>query len=213
MTAILALFLFFQSGPAQNGIQLQASHAGNLCLDVSGASPADGAAIVQWNCHGFSNQLWRADPTGDGYFYLRSKLNGKCLEVPAWSTTPGTAIVQWECNGGQNQQWRFEAVDNHNGYRLIARHSNMCLEIPAWSAQPGVQAAQWTCNGGLNQRWQVIEYLTDWVYPVRKGYKFICCDCNLVHSMDFRLNGKRIEFRVGRDNRTTTALRRGKRKG
>jgi hypothetical protein len=24
-----------------------------------------------------------------------------------------------------------------------------------------------------------------WVYPTRKDFKFVCCDCGLVHSMDF----------------------------
>jgi hypothetical protein len=25
----------------------------------------------------------------------------------------------------------------------------------------------------------------EWVYPEKKNYKFICCDCGLVHSIDF----------------------------
>jgi hypothetical protein len=27
----------------------------------------------------------------------------------------------------------------------------------------------------------------EWVTPVRKGYLMQCCDCGLVHKMDFRL--------------------------
>jgi len=27
----------------------------------------------------------------------------------------------------------------------------------------------------------------EWVYPTTKNYKFICCDCGLVHSMDFNV--------------------------
>jgi hypothetical protein len=145
-----------QSGPAPNGIQLQAQHSA-ACLDVSGASASDGAAVVQWTCHGHSNQLWRAEPV-DGHWMLRSLVSGKCLEVPAWSMTSGTTVMQWTCNGGANQQWRFEAVDDFGTYRLIARHSGQCLEVPAWSQQGGAQAGQWACNGGLNQQWRVIEY-------------------------------------------------------
>ena len=53
----------------------------------------------------------------------------------------------------------------------------------------------------------------EWVQPVRKGYKLACCDCCLVHRMDFVLvkygNGKhKIRFRVFRDNRATAAMRR-----
>ena len=52
---------------------------------------------------------------------------------------------------------------------------------------------------------------TEWVEPIRRGYRMICCDCGLVHRMDFRLTGdkhKVIQFRVKRDNRATAAVRR-----
>ena len=51
-----------------------------------------------------------------------------------------------------------------------------------------------------------------WVYPVMDGYKLSCCDCGLVHDMQFRVtdNYDRIEFRVRRNNRSTAAVRRYK---
>lgn len=50
----------------------------------------------------------------------------------------------------------------------------------------------------------------EWVFPRRKGYKLRCCDCGLVHRVDFKLEGKHILFRVFRDNRATAAVRRYK---
>ena len=47
-----------------------------------------------------------------------------------------------------------------------------------------------------------------WVQPVRKGYKMECCDCGLVHVLDFRLVKHRIQIRAERDNRATAAKRR-----
>ena len=35
-----------------------------------------------------------------------------------------------------------------------------------------------------------------------------CCDCGLVHRLDFRIVGGRIEFRTRRDDRATAAARR-----
>ena len=53
---------------------------------------------------------------------------------------------------------------------------------------------------------------TTWQTPTRTGYRFTCCDCLLVHEMQFRLIGKRdwrvIQFRVARDTRGTNARRR-----
>ena len=50
----------------------------------------------------------------------------------------------------------------------------------------------------------------EWVQPRRRGYKMQCCDCGLVHRMDFRIRRGRVQFCVWRDNRATVAVRRRK---
>lgn len=50
----------------------------------------------------------------------------------------------------------------------------------------------------------------EWVQPVSKGYKMSCCDCGLVHRLDFRVRKRHIQFRVFRDNRSTGQIRRHK---
>ena len=54
------------------------------------------------------------------------------------------------------------------------------------------------------------EYNGEWVTPVRNGYRMMCCDCGLVHEMDFRVKGGRIQFRVRRNERATMASRRAR---
>jgi len=53
---------------------------------------------------------------------------------------------------------------------------------------------------------------TEWVYPNRKLYKMACCDCGLVHDMQFALVkrglGKAIVFRARRNNKSTGQVRR-----
>lgn len=51
------------------------------------------------------------------------------------------------------------------------------------------------------------------LYKIRSGYgmNFICCDCGLVHRLWMKASGRSwIEFMVVRDNRGTSARRRGK---
>lgn len=48
----------------------------------------------------------------------------------------------------------------------------------------------------------------EWVQPVRRGYRMACCDCGLVHTMDFRVSKGRTQFRVFRNNRATGQIRR-----
>lgn len=47
----------------------------------------------------------------------------------------------------------------------------------------------------------------EWVQPIRRGYRLACCDCGLVHLMNFRTKNKRVQFAVFRANRSTAAMR------
>lgn len=46
------------------------------------------------------------------------------------------------------------------------------------------------------------QYDGDWVRPVMKGYLMKCCDCGLVHRLNFRVirwgRGHKVEFQVWR---------------
>lgn len=53
---------------------------------------------------------------------------------------------------------------------------------------------------------------TDWVQPIENGYKFVCCDCGLVHNMNFRTLNGRAQFQVSRNERSTGQKRRHKAK-
>lgn len=49
----------------------------------------------------------------------------------------------------------------------------------------------------------------EWTRPSRKGYRMGCCDCGLVHTMNFKLIKGRIWMQGFRNERSTAALRRG----
>lgn len=50
-----------------------------------------------------------------------------------------------------------------------------------------------------------------WIKPVMAGYKLACCDCGLVHEIDFRVIEEvepYVLFRARRNNRSTGQRRR-----
>lgn len=57
-------------------------------------------------------------------------------------------------------------------------------------------------------------YDGDWVKPVMKGYRIMCCDCKLVHVIDFKVvrsgRGLAVKFKIARNNRATAAARRAR---
>lgn len=48
----------------------------------------------------------------------------------------------------------------------------------------------------------------EWVQPIARGYKMACCDCGLVHNVDFRIYRGEVQLRMFRNNRSTAMVRR-----
>ncbi|MEW9552971.1 ricin-type beta-trefoil lectin domain protein [Nonomuraea sp. NPDC050783] len=113
------------------------------CLDVSGASQANGAQAQIWDCNGQANQSWTATASGELRVY-----GGKCLDVSGRATADGSSVIIWDCSGQSNQQWRFNADGT-----ITAVGANKCLDVPNYSTANGVKLQIWTCGTATNQRW------------------------------------------------------------
>lgn len=48
----------------------------------------------------------------------------------------------------------------------------------------------------------------EWMRVVKRGFREQCCDCGLVHDLDFRIVDGNIEIRTRRNERATAAVRR-----
>jgi type 1 glutamine amidotransferase len=110
------------------------------CVDVSGASTADGTKIQLWTCNGQPNQQWTVGSDNT----IRSL--GKCMAVNA--TANATPVQLRTCTGGGGQQWTSGA----NG-ALVNAQSGRCLDANGGSSADGTQLIIWSCHGGTNQRW------------------------------------------------------------
>ncbi len=48
----------------------------------------------------------------------------------------------------------------------------------------------------------------EWIEPPLRGFREQCCDCGLVHRLNFRINDRgRVEFQSFRDARATNGAR------
>src|SRR5690606_2916452 len=122
------------------------------CVDVVSGSTADGAEIIQYDCHGGANQQCRLEDAGGGYHRIVSEASGRCLDVDGASTADNARIIQWACNGGANQQWQLR--DAGGGHvEIVARHSGKCLDVIDSSTANGTRLQQYSCWGGANQQW------------------------------------------------------------
>ncbi|WP_405427780.1 ricin-type beta-trefoil lectin domain protein [Micromonospora sp. NBC_00617] len=113
----------------------------NRCLDVNGASQADGSVVQIWDCNGGANQQWTLTASNQLTVY-----GNKCLDVPG--TAAGTRARILTCNGGSGQQWRVNADGTITGVG-----SGLCLDVNGAGTANGTAVQIWTCTGGSNQQW------------------------------------------------------------
>jgi hypothetical protein len=45
-------------------------------------------------------------------------------------------------------------------------------------------------------------------FDAGRGFRLSCCGCHLVHDLEFRIKGDKIEVRIFRNERATAAMRR-----
>ncbi|MER5622642.1 lectin [Streptosporangium sp. NPDC002544] len=128
--------------PSPSTSRIQGVGSGR-CLDVTGASQANGTQVVIWDCNGQNNQKWTSTSAGELRVY-----GNKCLDVSNNGTADGTGVLIWDCNGQNNQKWRF----NTDG-TITAVGANKCLDVANNATTNNARLQIWTCTSGPNQRW------------------------------------------------------------
>jgi chitinase len=128
------------SPPPTGGTGTPIHGFGGKCVDVAGASSANGTAVQLWTCNGTTAQQWTH--TGNTFRAL-----GKCMDVAAAGTANGTKVQLYDCNGTNAQAWTV------SGTQLINVGSGKCLDATGVSSADGTRLQIWTCGGGANQQW------------------------------------------------------------
>ncbi|MER6120350.1 ThuA domain-containing protein [Streptomyces sp. NPDC001743] len=126
------------SGPREGAI----TGIGGKCVDVDGASSADGTQIQLYTCNQTAAQKWTvgADST------LRAL--GKCMDVSGGGSADGTKVQLYGCNGSGAQKWT-PAADG----TLRNPQSGKCLDAEGVSSADRTRLHLWTCGTGANQKW------------------------------------------------------------
>jgi hypothetical protein len=136
------------------------------CMDVFGAGTGDNVNLIQWNCHGGTNQSFTFTPvTGAANTYtINTFAAGKCAGVAGASTADNAAVVQAACNGATSQQFRLVAVTvagTDKTFNLQAVHSNKCVGASAASTTNGAQLVQVPCSTALDRVFRVPNFVAD----------------------------------------------------
>ena len=118
---------------------------GAKCVDVAGASTANGTAVQLWTCNGTGAQQWTRSTDGT----LRAL--GKCMDIVGPSAANGTSVHLWDCHTGSSQKWTYNSANQ----QFVNQFSGTCLDARGNSSADGTRLQIWSCGGGANQRWTV----------------------------------------------------------
>jgi beta-glucanase (GH16 family) len=126
------------------------------CVDVSGASTADGAQIIIWDWLSGNNQKWRITDVGSGYYKLTPQhATTKALDVNGAGSADGTKIQIWTDNGTSAQKWKI--LNMGGGFWKLQPQCapNSCLDVQNGGTANGTIVQLWTDNGSDAQRWKL----------------------------------------------------------
>lgn len=148
--------------------QIVSKNSGKV-LDVSGASIADGAPVIQYHQNNGANQAWSFEfVSGNSkncFYKIRSVNSGKLLDVNGASMADGAQIIQYHDNGGQNQVWdlistgqyaNYGQNNNNEVFKIVSANSGKLLDVNGASMADGAPIIQYYDNGGQNQLWSLI---------------------------------------------------------
>jgi pectate lyase len=138
------------TAPVAGGVYTLASGASGKCLDVTGASPDNGALLVQVACNTVAkDQQWTAVDRSAGRFNLANVNSGRCIDVPSSSTTSGTQLQQYGCGDGTkvNQLWTFTASSAAAGKYLVKSvATGLCISDKDGSTAGNNPIVEETCS-------------------------------------------------------------------
>jgi hypothetical protein len=141
------------TSPVQVGVNysLVAAHSGKSA-DITGASTAPGAALIQWSSHNAANQQFDFLASADGYYRIRARHSGLVLQVA--SSASGADITQPPDTDAAAQQWKV--TDQGGGaISLVNRASGLAMDVWGASTADGARISQYAPSGGANQRFQL----------------------------------------------------------
>jgi endonuclease/exonuclease/phosphatase family metal-dependent hydrolase len=134
--------------PATAGFVQVVNQQSGLCLDIAGATPADGANVQQWACNGGDWQKWSYDAqTG----LVRSQADPRYCLDNSGSFNDGANIALWTCTGNANQRFSWNAATG-----VLSMRTFPAQVVDAIGTAAGGDVITYGDWGGANQRWRFV---------------------------------------------------------
>lgn len=142
-------------------------------LDVSDASTNNKANLQVWNANGTNAQLWKFIPTGNGYYYIKSKL-GTTIDLTSGKIEDGTNIQMYAMADTSAQKWKLDSDRVNESVRPLkdgtykvqnASNTKVVLDVQSGSESNGGNIRLYNSNDTSAQRYELF-YVGNGYYKI-----------------------------------------------
>jgi chitinase len=151
---IMAAAKATQPGALADGTYTIASAFSGKCVDIAGASTANGAQVQQYQCNGTGAQTFALRNMGQGWYRLLNTHSGKAIDIDSASTADGAKVQQYTDNGTSAQRFSIKPGADATTFVITDEGSGKCLDVAGWSTNDSGKIQQWHCTGNVNQAWR-----------------------------------------------------------
>jgi hypothetical protein len=127
----------------------------NKCVDVAGASMANGANVQQWLCNNSTAQDFDLLYKGNQNYWIVNRASKKCVHVENHSSADGANVEQRDCDGMTSNLWKFFDMGNDE-FRALNVNSSKCLDVAWAGTHSGANIQQATCTLNTAQWFRAI---------------------------------------------------------
>jgi len=151
---IMAAAKATQPGALADGTYTIVSAFSGKCVDIAGASTANGAQVQQYQCNGTGAQTFALRNMGQGWYRLLNTHSGKAIDIDSASTADGAKVQQYTDNGTSAQRFSIKPGADATTFVITNEGSGKCLDVAGWSTNDSGKIQQWHCTGNVNQAWR-----------------------------------------------------------
>ena len=126
-------------------------------VDVRNGKLNNNTAIWNHSANQTAAQFWSFHSTGDGYYYIKSKMSDKYLTVKHASKNSKASIVQHTYHSSliRAQQWKLVSTGSDGYFYIVNRNSGKLLDVKYGSSANGALLWQYDFNGTKAQKFQL----------------------------------------------------------
>jgi hypothetical protein len=136
--------------------QLRVRHSGQ-CLNIEGATSANGARIIQYPCVGAWNENWQFMPYW-GSWSVQNPSSFGCVTLKGGSTAALTPLDQYWCSWNpypDNQSFNF-FVQTGRFFLIYSPKAQQCWDVPGASLAASTQVDIYPCvPSAYNHQWEL----------------------------------------------------------